>query len=348
VEKRDTKIAKYWARIPVAGRRGGVWVVIKPHQDIPEDVEFCESKLFRKGNEFYLHLTIQKEINFVKAETSDYVLYAPPSFTINNKTVIIAIDVGEANPIASVELWGFGEHRRNVRFLGREVRKIRAHYNWLKKQVGRKKIKHAVKWIKEHVEHKESRKVTDVLHKATRSIVDRAVELKQQDFEPIIVFGNLKGVRKPRVKGKVRCRRNNRKVHTMPSFKVKHMLLYKSLWSGVPVGIVNEAWTSKQCWRCGSTRTVLRKRLFNCMECGSDYNRDLNGSINIGNRFLGYMLRDRADVNLPQTPPLYNVLVSDSVFEGKSPRLLDGGSSQKSFQKCQMVKRRTKMNLQLK
>ena len=147
VEKRDTKIAKYWARIPVAGRRGGVWVAIKPHQDIPDDVEICESKLFRRGNDFYLHLTIQKEIEFVN-ETSDYVLYAPPSFTVNEKTVVIAIDVGEANPMTSVELWGFGMQRKNVRFLGREVRAIRAHYNWLKKSVGRKKIKLALSGLK--------------------------------------------------------------------------------------------------------------------------------------------------------------------------------------------------------
>ena len=301
VEKRDTKIAKYWARIPVAGRRGGVWVAIKPHCEIPEDVEICESKLFRRDGEFYLHLSIQREIDFVKVGTG-YVLYAPPSFTVNEKTVVIAIDIGEANPIASVELWGFGMQRRNVRFLGREIRSIRQHYNWLKKSVGRKKIKHALKWIKTHIEHKESRKAADVLHKATRSIVDRAVELKQADFEPIIVFGNLKGVRRPRVKGKPRCRKNNRKVHAMPSFKVKHMLLYKALWAEIPVAIVNEAWTSKQCLRCGSTNTIVRKRMFKCKNCGLEYNRDLNGSVNIGNRLLGYMLGSRADVNQPQPP----------------------------------------------
>ena len=106
VEKRDTKIAKYWARIPVSGRRGGVWVAIKPHQDIPDDVEICESKLFRRGSDFYLHLTIQKEIDFVKVETSDCVSHALPSFTVSERTVVMAIDIGEANPMASVELWG--------------------------------------------------------------------------------------------------------------------------------------------------------------------------------------------------------------------------------------------------
>lgn len=150
------------------GRKGGVWVAIKLHQDIPDDVEICESKLFRRGSDFYLHLTIQREIDFVKAETSDYVSYAPPSFTVSERTVVMAIDIGEANPMASVELWGFGTQRKNVRFLGREVRAIRQHYNWVKKSVGRKKIKHAAKWIKKHVKHKESRKVAEVLHKGNR------------------------------------------------------------------------------------------------------------------------------------------------------------------------------------
>ncbi|MHA1409141.1 MAG: RNA-guided endonuclease InsQ/TnpB family protein [Candidatus Odinarchaeia archaeon] len=321
VECRDTEIAKYWARIPVAGRRGGVWVAIKPHQDIHEDVEVCESKLFRRGNDFYLHLTIQKEIDFINVETSDYILYTPSSFAINEKTMVITIDIGEANPIASVELWGFGMQRRNVRFLGREVRAIRAHYNRVKKSVGRKKIKHGVKWIKTHVEHKESRKVADVLHKVTRFIIDRTIELRQQGFEPVIVFGNLKGVRKPRFKGKVRCRKNNRKVHTMSSYRIKHMLIYKALWAEISVATVNEAWTSKQCWRCHSINTVVKKRVFKCEDCGLEYNRDLNGSVNIGNRLLGYMLRSRADVNQPQTPPVYSIPVSDTVCEGGSHRL---------------------------
>jgi len=108
--------------------------------------------------------------------------------------------------------------RKNAQFLGREIRKVRAHYNNLKKRVGRKKIKHAVKWIKKHVENKEKRKVNDILHKATTKIVDRAEALKKLGYEPIIVYGYLKNVRCPRIKGKTRCRKNNRKntLHAIP------------------------------------------------------------------------------------------------------------------------------------
>lgn len=215
---------------------------------------------------------------------------------------------------------GFRSAEKEREILSKEIRGIRAHYDWVRKSVGRKKIKHALKWIK-RLGNKESRKVADVLHKATRSIMDRVIELKQQGFESIIVFGNLKGVRKPRIKGKTRCRKNNRKIHAMPSFKIKHMLLCKALWAGIPAAIVNEAWTSKQCWRCDSTNTVVRKRMFNCKDCGLEYNRNLNGSVNIGNRLLGYMLRSRAAVNQPKTPQYAVYLLAIQRVRGRSHRL---------------------------
>ncbi|MEX2739245.1 MAG: hypothetical protein Q6356_009280, partial [Candidatus Wukongarchaeota archaeon] len=69
--RRDTKIAKYWARIPVAGRRGGVWVAVKPHCPIELDMEICESKLFKRNGEFYLHITVQKEVEVPKPELAE-------------------------------------------------------------------------------------------------------------------------------------------------------------------------------------------------------------------------------------------------------------------------------------
>ena len=68
VEKRITKIAEYWARIPVVGRRGGVWVAVKPHCSIESEMEICESKLLKRNGEFYLHITVQKEVEIPKPE----------------------------------------------------------------------------------------------------------------------------------------------------------------------------------------------------------------------------------------------------------------------------------------
>ena len=109
----------------------------------------------------------------------------------------------------------------------------------------------------------------------------------------------------------------------MPSHKIKHMLNYKALWEGIPIIGVNESYTSQLCWRCGSLNTEIRKRLFRCKDCGLEYNRDLNGAVNIGNRLLGYMLNSRGSREPPLTSPVYNAPKGDlsaiSVCEGGSP-----------------------------
>ena len=277
VKHKNTRIAEYWARTPVAGKRGGIWVAIRPHQKIPEDVEICESKLMRKDAVFFLNLTIQKEVEI-----------NPPSDP--SRTAVIACDIGEANPIASVAWWDAKVQEAN--FGAPEVRGIRAHYNQIRKEIGRKKAKHAVQVIKK-IGNSEHRKVLDRLHKATRSIVDKAKELRNKGYQVVIVVGDLEKVRRPHKKYQMRCRKNNRKVHSMPSLQVKQQIEYKALWKGIPVEFVDEAYTSKLCFRCGSIGE-RHKRQFLCLSCGLDYNADLNGAKNILNRFLGYKLRNRA------------------------------------------------------
>jgi len=286
IEKRDTKIARYWVRIPVKGKHGGVWVAIKPHEDFPDNFKICESKLYRRNGRFYLNITVEKDI---------------PIELPKENIAVISIDIGEANPIAYTVQFG-GELK--VGFKGSNVRTIRTHYNNIRKQVGRKKVKHALRVIKK-IGHKERNKVRDILHKATSEIVEMANQLREQGYNPVIAIGDLKNVRKPRIKGKTRCRQVNRKIHSMPSYQVKHMLQYKALWTGIPVLLVNEAYTSQLCWRCGAFGKADGRR-FLCPECGLDYNRDLNASKNILNRSLGYMLRDRAVVNQPISPTVYN------------------------------------------
>jgi len=313
VEKRDTKIAKYWVRIPVAGRRGGIWVAIKPHQEIPEDVSFGESKLYRKNGRWYLNLVIEREVEVKKVNDEEIKGY---QFEEIRRPVVIAIDIGDKNPITSVELWG--SEKKNVQFLGKEIRGIRTKYYWIRKSIGRRKVKHGIRVIKK-IGHKESRKVNDILHKITRKIIDRAIELKEQGYDPIIVFGDIKKIRKPHKKGERRCRKINRIIHSMPTQKIKNMLTYKALWSGINVFAINEAYTSKTCHRCGSRDAVIKGRYFKCKSCGLEYNRDLNGAINIGNRLFGYMLKSGGRSDPAQTPTLNSILKGGiAVCDGRS------------------------------
>lgn len=276
IEKRDTKIAQYWARIPVAERRGGLWLPIKPHCDMLPEYEICESKLLRRNNDYFLHITVEREIE-VRQPTDE------------DRIGVISIDIGERNPIAKTTIVN---GRTESELLGKQIRSIHAHYNHIRKSIGRKKIRGGLRKIKA-IGNREHRKTNDLIHKITRQLVDVAKLLRIKGYQPIIVIGDLNKVRKRRMKGQVRCRKNNRKINQMPSYRIKNYLTYKANWEGIPVERIDESWTSQTCHRCGNMGKRV-KRLFRCKTCGLEYNADLNGSSNIGIRFLDQWLRNRA------------------------------------------------------
>jgi putative transposase len=111
----------------------------------------------------------------------------------------------------------------------------------------------------------------------------------------------------------------------MPSYKLKKFIQYKALWEGIPVAFQNEAYTTQTCHRCGSRNTIVSKRFFKCLDCGLEYNRDLNPAINIGNRFLDQWFKNRAELAKPLTPTLCNAPKGDkfgkAMFDGRIPLL---------------------------
>ncbi|MFH1473342.1 MAG: hypothetical protein ABIE55_00455 [Candidatus Aenigmatarchaeota archaeon] len=60
LKKTKHKFCKYWVRIPVKQRRGGLWLPIKPHCKFPKDYKLCESKIFKKDNNFEIHIVVKK------------------------------------------------------------------------------------------------------------------------------------------------------------------------------------------------------------------------------------------------------------------------------------------------
>jgi IS605 OrfB family transposase len=309
IEKQGTRISKFWARVPVFG--GSIWVPIQfplnQEELLAQDIR--EAKLAKRKNKWFLHLTVQKEV-------SNEIPTNP------NRIAVIGIDLGEANPAISVVL--LGGKPTFPRFHAREVRAVRAHYSNLRKQIGKKKLKHALRVIK-RIGSREQRVVEHHLYVASKRIVEQAKQLRKQGFEPVIVVGDLKRVRKQRVKGKARYRKNLRKIHSMPSYKLKKFIWYKALWEEIPVVFQNEAYTTQTCHRCGSKNTVVCKRYFKCLDCGLEYNRDLNPAINIGNRFLDQWFKNRAVLAKPLTPTLCNAPKGDkfgkAMFDGRIPLL---------------------------
>jgi len=175
---------KYWIKIPVHGIRGRIKLPIKPHCEIDISWRFREAKVFRKKNGWFVHITVEKE---VESEQS-----------YNN---VLTIDLG-IRRIATI----VSTADRRPKFYGKKLRRIRGHYFYLRRRLGKLKKFKAIKKIG----RRERRLIDDLLHKISREIVNKA---KKENA--VIVLGDLKGIRK-QDKG----RKFNRKLNSFPYYRL--------------------------------------------------------------------------------------------------------------------------------
>jgi len=182
-------------------------------------------------------------------------------------------------------------------FLGREVRSIRRHYGWLRKRLGRKKLVQVIKRIGQT----EHRKVNARLHVIASTIVRQA-----QEVGAVIAIGDLTGIRDQPSRGK----RVNRIVNTMPFNQLTVYIKNKVAWAGIPVIEINEAYSSRECRICSNEGKRPSQGRFVCPSCG-EFNADLNGAVNIGNRALqGIEQGFKSPLNLARRDTMQGVVSS--------------------------------------
>ena len=252
LQRDDNDVADWWLKVPVATIWGGVNVPIKPHENIPEEAELCDSKIVCDDGEFYAHLSIEQQV-----EVS------------NCYDGVIGVDFGVRWAATSVAL-----PSRNTSFYGEEIRRVRRHYSELRTRLQEKGAYRTLQQVKD----KERRVVEDRLHKISRGIVEEAKERNA-----FIVVGDLEGI-DDGDKGT----EMNRRLSQMPHYKLKQFIEYKARWGGVAVVEVDEYMTSQTCCRCGNQDTGREGQgRFLCDECGLDDNADKNGATNIAKRGLG-------------------------------------------------------------
>ncbi len=266
IEKHNTKISKYWCKVPVYKK--SIWVAVEfPYnQQYLLKYSIREVKLTKK-NGWFLLITVQKGI-----------------YTKNSYSSILAIDLGIRHIACSVNLL-----TKETHFYGRELRLVRGHYFHLRKKLATKKIKQYYKWINNN---SEQRIVNDLLHKISRDIVNQALKT-----DSVIMVGNLKHIRK-NSKG----RKFNRKLNSFPFYKLVEYIRYKANWEGIKVVLVSEYYTSQICSKCENIG-IRKNGLFAC-DCGYEDNADRNGAINIGKRALGQVSKAGVVLTQPRTKAL--------------------------------------------
>jgi IS605 OrfB family transposase len=229
----------------------------KGQSKLLSECEVCDSQLIKRDKEFFLHIVVSK-----KGSIPIIPFHAP----------VLAVDLGERVIATSVAL--VDGQICTPGFHGREIRSIRRHYAWLRKRLGRKKLFRVIKYVG----RAEHRKVDARLHIIASNLVEQA-----RDIGAVIAIGDLYSIRKYS-KGK----RMNRIVNAMPFNRLSTFIEYKAAWAGVPLIKIDEAYSSRECHICKQNGRRPSQGRFICSSCG-EYNADINGAVNIGNRALAYM-----------------------------------------------------------
>jgi putative transposase len=161
-----------------------------------------------------------------------------------------------------------------IKKFGKQIPFLKKKYKNIRQNLQEKKQWSQLKKIKD----RERRKTTDTIHKITTTIVKEAkksgVGIKLED---------LSGIRKDCTK-KYR-KQGNHTLNSWPFYQVRMLLTYKAKEQGVELNVVDPAWTSTSCSRCGVVDKESRNgKVFHCLHCEHIDHADVNAAFNIALR----------------------------------------------------------------
>jgi IS605 OrfB family transposase len=182
------------------------------------------------------------------------------------------------------------------RFSGEQTTKIRDHYakqrTSLQKKAskGTRSRRRRCRQLQHRLSGRERRFQRHVNHEVSRQIVDAA-----KVSGAAIVLEDLSGIRQ-RTNGQPRNKTQRRRANSWAFYQLRQFLDYKAQVAGIPLILVNPAYTSKTCHRC--LHIGLRSaKSFSCSHCSWSGDADLNGARVIA--LLG------AAVSRPEGPGLH-------------------------------------------
>jgi putative transposase len=191
-----------------------------------------------------------------------------------------AIDLGEVHPavitdgveagvIACRELRAVVQHthKRLAKFQAKQSRHKKGSRRWARLQ--RKKNGFLAK---------QERRRRDLDHKASRAVVNWAVE----HHVGTLAIGDVRNIGR----GKRLNSQSQQKISGWSHGRMREYINYKAKQQGILVeDKVDEAHTSQTCAYCGN-RHKPKGRVYTCSACGSVVHRDVQGAANILSRFL--------------------------------------------------------------
>jgi IS605 OrfB family transposase len=153
------------------------------------------------------------------------------------------------------------------------VNQVRARFSRFRAKLQKKGTRSAKRLLKKR-SGRERRFARDINHCISKAICSTAKGTGRG-----IALEDLKNIRS-RVNG---SRRQRRVLHSWAFFQLRAFIAYKAALAGVRVAVVNPAYTSQTCSRCGHCEKANRtsQAKFLCVSCGYSAHADLNAAENI-------------------------------------------------------------------
>lgn len=153
---------------------------------------------------------------------------------------------------------------------GGEVQQTRAKYFRVRRSIQRRRTR-ASRRLLRRLSGKEQRFQKNINHTISSQLVKLAVQSGEG-----LALEDLTGIRQ-----RARVRKSQRREHHGWAFyQLRQFLTYKCNIAGVPLFLVNPAYTSKTCSRCHHMGSRQEKD-FRCGHCGLHVDADWNGAVNI-------------------------------------------------------------------
>ncbi len=240
------------------------------------------------------------QVVFRKGKWYAHVVCDVPEVRPSLNDRIMAIDLGVINTAATTDTIG-----NSTIYSGKQILSIQHYFNKEKAKLQSKLTKQYPKrkWSRSLgiLQSKQNRQIRQALHIHAKSIID---DCKRKSIKTVIV-GDLTDIRKDKHWGK----KESQKIHSWSFSTFTKGLEYKAVQAGIRFVKVNERYTSQKCSSCGIIRKSNRKHRgqYVC-KCGNKLNADVNGSLNILNKYLQEQSRSIGKVALPSVARLKNVV----------------------------------------